>query len=105
MGICYSSPFHESLPLAVPEDSAFSSASLGDEAAGPVDARGVKLDELRVFIFSGCVCSFLFVLGGGGVAYTRTEKRGTCVRQRQTTGDAGATEERQDTARDKEGEH
>ncbi|EJK57810.1 hypothetical protein THAOC_22107, partial [Thalassiosira oceanica] len=41
---------HEPLALRVSQDAALAAAALGDEAARPVDARGVELDELRVLV-------------------------------------------------------
>mmetsp|Transcript_18145 Transcript_18145/g.53028 ORF Transcript_18145/g.53028 Transcript_18145/m.53028 type:complete len:423 (-) Transcript_18145:356-1624(-) len=41
---------HEPLPLRVPQDTTLSAASLGYEAPSAVDARGVELHELRIFV-------------------------------------------------------
>ena len=43
-----SPPLHEPLPLAVSENAALPSRSLGDEASGAIDAGRVELNKLKV---------------------------------------------------------
>ena len=62
-------PFHEALALGVAEDATLSTASLGDETAGPVDAGGVELDELGVLVGqAGAHGHGIAVAGVGGRA-------------------------------------
>ena len=60
-------PFHEALALGVAEDATLSTASLGDETTGPVDAGGVELDELGVLVGQAGAHGHGIAVAGAGV--------------------------------------